>query len=183
MIKMSEETPKRQSGKKRKALGSLLFHNYENYDPGVSPIQNRKFAKKTKLQQVTPEVRLVSSEDSQSVTLSVSDLLQIYAKKVESLTAENSALKEDLESKDKANAELEAKVKRLTEEVQNAKKEHSPCGKSTYKAFEDYSIEYITKKKAKVKKWYMGLCSEGLPESWKPLKVIAVLGTRFCYLT
>ena len=133
---------------------------------------------------MTPEVvRLVSSEDSQSVTLSVSDLLQIYAKKVESLTAENSALKEDLESKDKANAELEAKVKRLTEEVQNAKKEHSPCGKSTYKAFEDYSIEYITKKKAKVKNWYMGLCSEGLPESWKPLKVIAVLGTTFCYLT
>ena len=38
--KMSEETPKRQSGKKRKALGSLLFHNYENYDPGPSKTKN-----------------------------------------------------------------------------------------------------------------------------------------------
>ena len=59
-IKMSEETPKDcQSGKNRKAPGSLLFHNYENYDPGLSSFKTEKNAKKMKsLQETQKKTRI-----------------------------------------------------------------------------------------------------------------------------
>ena len=162
-------------GKKRKAAGTFTFHNHnvENYSPTAKQCDNLK---RSQTFTVSKEQKInLSAEDASKNYLRVSivDLVQYYETKLKTAQQESTQCKFLLAEARSKMTVLEKDLKEKNDELATLREAvKCPIGKLTYKEYNECSPEYMQYKRGAVKKWFSTICREGLPSSWKPLKVI-----------